>query len=165
MKFAIVSDSHDNEPNIIKAVNYINKRGITFIIHCGDIASAETARFIAQKFKGEIHAVTGNVSASPEAIKKKTEEYNFTLHDETGKVEVDGKKIAFNHYPWDAKNLAESGKYDIVFHGHTHKPWEEMVGKTKVLNPGTLAGLFSKATFAIYDTKTDKAELILLERI
>ena len=38
-----------------------------------------------------------------------------------------------------------------------------MVGKTKLLNPGTVAGMFQKATFAIYDTKTDKAELILLE--
>lgn len=165
MKIAVVSDSHDNLPNIKKALDYINKQGVTFMIHCGDISSATIARIFAQKFKGEIHAVTGNVSGDPESIKRKTAEYNFTLHDETGIVEVDGKKIAFNHYPWEAKKLAESEKYDLVLHGHTHKPWEEIIGKTKVLNPGTLAGLFQKATFAIYDTKTDKAELILLEKI
>lgn len=165
MKFAIISDTHDNVSNTEKAIEYIKKQGITFIIHCGDISSGEMAHHIAKLFGEETHAVTGNVSGDPDAIKRKTSEYNFTLHDETGEVEFDGKKIAFNHYPEEAKKLAESGKYDLVFHGHTHKPWEEIVGKTKVLNPGTVAGMFQKATFAIYDTEADKAQLILLEKI
>ncbi|MCX6797241.1 MAG: metallophosphoesterase family protein, partial [Candidatus Doudnabacteria bacterium] len=59
----------------------------------------------------------------------------------------------------------ESQKYDFVFHGHTHKPWQETIGKTIIINPGTLAGLFNKATFAVFDTETKKAQLILLEKI
>lgn len=165
MKFAIISDSHDNIPNIDKAVAYLKQQNITFMIHCGDIAGGEVAKYLANQFGGEIHAITGNVTASPENIRQKTAGLNFTLHDETGEVEFDGKKIAFNHYPPEAEKLAKGGKYDLVFYGHDHKPWEKMVGKTKLLNPGTLAGLFQKATFAIYDTATDKAQLILLEKI
>ena len=44
-------------------------------------------------------------------------------------------------------------------------PLEKLIGKTHLLNPGTLAGMFNKATFAVYDTVTDKAKLILLEKI
>lgn len=165
MKFAIISDTHDNVPNTEKALNYIKQQGIDFMIHCGDICSAAMAEFICQNFDGEIHAITGNVSGSPEEIKEKTADYNFTLHNETGIIEIDGKKIAFNHYPEEAKKLAQSGKYDLVFYGHTHMPWEETAGKTKMLNPGTAAGMFSKATLAIYDTRKNQAELILLEKI
>jgi len=32
-------------------------------------------------------------------------------------------------------------------------------------NPGTLAGMFSKATFAVYDTSTNNLELKILERL
>lgn len=165
MKFAIFSDTHDNVPNTEKAIDYIKQQGIALMIHCGDIAAPAMAEFICKNFDGEIHAITGNVSGSPEEIKSKTKDYNFTLYDETGKIEIDGKKIAFNHYPEEAKILAQSGQYDLVFYGHTHTPWEETFGKTKMLNPGTVSGMFSKATFAIYDTEKNKAELIILEKI
>ena len=61
--------------------------------------------------------------------------------------------------------LAESGKYDFVFYGHNHKPWIEEIGETFLANPGTLAGLFNKATFAILDTENKKLELKILERV
>ena len=41
MKIAIISDSHDNWPNILTALKFIEKRGIDLIIHCGDICSGE----------------------------------------------------------------------------------------------------------------------------
>lgn len=165
MKFAIISDSHDNWPNLIKAIDYIKKQNITTMIHCGDISSGKVLEETAKRFGGTIHAITGNVSAALDTLKEKTADLDVTMHDETGVVEIGGKKIAFNHYPEEAAKLAETGDYDLVFYGHTHKPWDEMVGDCRLLNPGTVAGLFQKATFAIYDTETGKAELIILEKI
>ncbi|OGF20453.1 hypothetical protein A2Y83_04865, partial [Candidatus Falkowbacteria bacterium RBG_13_39_14] len=81
------------------------------------------------------------------------------------KKKKDKIKIAFTHFPWTAKELAETGKYKYVFYGHTHKPWEEHIGDCKLINPGTLAGMFYKASFAVWDVNTDNIELILLERI
>lgn len=52
-----------------------------------------------------------------------------------------------------------------MFYGHTHKPWEETVGKATLLNPGTLAGLWYKPTFALVDLATRKATLKLVERL
>jgi len=166
MKIAVISDSHDNLPNIEKMLDFINKNKIELMIHCGDLAAPSIImEELAPKFKGEIHFIHGNV-ADRELNEKIAKKFNHvTCHEDSGEIEVEGKRIAFNHFPAQAKKLAESGKYDLVFYGHNHTPWEETIGKTKMLNPGTLAGMFNKATFAIYDTKTDKAELILLEKI
>ena len=70
------------------------------------------------------------------------------------------RKIVFVHFPEIARKLAESGKYDFVFYGHTHKPWEEMIGKCKMLNPGNVAGEIYPPTFAVWNTKDDSFKLI-----
>lgn len=166
MKIAITSDSHDNIPNIQKFLDYVNKNNVEMIIHCGDLAAPSIIlKEFGPNFDKPIHFVHGNV-ADRELNQKIAGQFNHvTCHGDQGELEIDGKKIAFIHYPDQGKKLAESGKYDLVFYGHNHTPWEEEVGKTKLLNPGTLAGMFNKATFAVYDTKTEKAELILLEKI
>ncbi len=166
MKVAIISDSHDNIPNIEKAIEYINKNKVDAIIHCGDLAAPSIIKEeFGPKFSGPIHFVHGNV-ADRELNEKVAQKFsNVTLHGDVGELTLENKRIAFCHHPQTAKELAATGKYDIIFYGHSHIPWEEQVGKTKLLNPGTLAGMFNKATFAIYDTVTDKAQLILLEKI
>ncbi len=182
MKIAIISDSHDNLPNIYKAIEWMNKNDIQEIIHCGDVCSPAALREIAKNFKGKIHLAYGNVDGDHEGMERIASEVgNVIIYGEKGELEISANSsintplaplkggttrlIAFCHFPREAKVLAESGRYDFVFYGHTHKPWEEMVWKCKMLNPGTLAGMFYKATFATFDTNTDQFELKLLERL
>jgi putative phosphoesterase len=167
MKFAVFSDSHDNWPNVEKAVKYLNTHKIPLIIHCGDVCAPSTLREMAKIFKGkELHLVYGNVDGDIEGFKSMANKNKkIKLHGKTGKLEIDSLKIVFCHFPFVAKKMAQSGKYDLVFHGHTHTPWQEQKGQTTIFNPGTLGGLFAKATFAIYDTATKKAQLIILEKI
>ncbi|MDX9893715.1 MAG: YfcE family phosphodiesterase [Patescibacteria group bacterium] len=166
MKIAILSDSHDNVPNIEKCLDWLAKNNIAAIIHCGDLAAPSMiVNEFGPKFKGQFHFVHGNVADRELNQTLSAKFANVTCHGDQGELELNGKKIVFNHYPDSAKALAESGKYDLVFYGHDHTPWEKTIGQTKMLNPGTLAGLFNKATFAVYDTATDKAELIILEKI
>ncbi len=166
MKIAIISDSHDNIPNFEKFLAWIADEKINFVIHCGDLAApAMLTEVIMPKFSGEFHFVHGNVG-DPELLEEVAKDFpNVKIHGEIGKIEVDNKKIAFTHFPEKALKLAKKDTFDLVFYGHTHKPWEEKIGKTRLVNPGTLAGMFYKATFAVYDTETDKLELKILERI
>ena len=166
MKIAIVSDTHDNVPNLEKALAWMNKNGIEQIIHCGDLcAPSILINVLVPNFSGLIHMVFGNVE-DRELLSQKAADFSHVKHyGEIGEVEIDGKKLAFVHFPDDGKKLAETDKYDLVFYGHNHKAWEEQVGKTRLVNPGTLAGLFAKATFAVYDTKSDKLELKILEQL
>lgn len=166
MRIAVVSDSHDNIPNIKKFLDWVNKNNIEMIIHCGDLtAPSVIKKLLDPKFASPIHFVHGNVADRELNQKLSDESDHITCHGDQGKIEADGKKIAFNHYPDEAEALAKTGKYNLVFYGHDHRPWEKTIGKTRLLNPGTLAGIFNKATFAVYDTRSDKAELILLEKI
>ena len=174
MKIAIFSDSHDNLANMEKAVNWINNENIRVLIHCGDVCAPAVLKELSKNFSGQIHLVFGNVDGDHFLSTRLsyTELKNITVHGQLGEIELDNKKIAFTHLPWAARGLAATNKYDIVFYGHTHKPWEEMIGprltggkNTKLVNPGTLGGMFNKPTFAVYDTETDKLELKILEKM
>ena len=174
MRFAIVSDTHDNMANFNKAIDFLNKEGIEIMLHCGDISNQTTIDEAEKRFNGNISFVRGNA--------------DYYLDDVPDNLSLDigGKKVAFIHYPDLARKLAETGNYDLVFYGHTHKPWLARIatsarqssslgggrsvvsGEEKeclLVNPGELAGQRFKPTFAIYDTETDKLELKILEKL
>ena len=168
MKIAVISDSHDNLATIQKAIIWLNKQKIKILLHCGDVCSPGTLKEIAKTFKGKVYLSFGNVDGDRfNMLKPKAEGKlkNVVFCGDSGKITIAGKRIAFCHFPLVAQGLAVSKKYDFVFYGHTHRPWEEKIDKTRLVNPGTLAGMFNKATFAVYDTKTDKLELKLIERL
>jgi len=166
MKIVIVSDTHGNVANFKKAVSWLNKENIQIILHCGDIGNPESLKESLADFKGEFFGVFGNMDKD---FKILIEEYNkiprVEIKEDVFEKVIDEKRIAFTHFPDMAKKLAQSGKYNLVFYGHTHRPWEEKVGDCRMINPGELAGQFNKPTFAIYDTETDKLELKVLEKL
>jgi uncharacterized protein len=166
MKIAIISDSHDNITNLEKFIDWANKNQIETIIHCGDLCGpAVMTKVLAPNFKGDIRFVYGNVG-DRELLEEKIKGIkNIKFYGDQGEIKIDGKKLAFVHRPEEAKKLANQANYDFIFYGHTHQPWEEKTNNTRLVNPGTLAGMFNKATFAVYDTKTDKLELKILEQL
>lgn len=173
MKIAIISDIHNNETNLKKVLNYCEAKKIKKIICCGDLASDETLDFMADNFNppagGEIFYTFGNMDNEQLREFQYVDVYkNVNLFRDFGEIEIENKKIAFVHYPDKAKKLAQSGKYDFVFYGHTHKPWTELIEARRkqyifnctLLNPGNVAGEIYLPTFALWNTKDDKFELI-----
>ena len=152
MKIAIIADTHNNWGNFEKAIEWIKKEKIKLILHCGDICNQEMIDNSIKLFNGDIRFVKGNG------------DHGLDLPDKM-ELEFNGKKIAFTHFPDIAKKLSQSGKFNMVFYGHTHRPWDEKVGETHMINPGELAGQFYKPTFAVYDTKTNSLELKILEKL
>lgn len=150
---AIISDTHNNFSAGEKVKEILNKEGINFIIHCGDIGEPG---FLKEVFKGfKVRAVLGNMDEGYGEI----EDYqglDIIVYKEVGEE----GKMAFTHFPKKARELAKTGKYDMVFYGHTHKPWEEKVGDCILLNPGNVAGTFYRPSFAIL--KGDRFELKIL---
>lgn len=149
---AICSDSHDNLPNIQKFLKFCQEQNIKTILHCGDISSLKTFNYIQDHFDKEIHAVEGN--ADQINLPKKQI------------IQIENLKIGLAHRKNTAKNLLiKNPDLKFIFYGHTHKPWIEQMNNTYLANPGTLAGMFYKASFAILDTKTKKLELKLCEEL
>lgn len=165
MLVAIISDVHNNEVNLEKVLNYCKENppagGVQTIICCGDLASREILEIINDNFSGVIHYAFGNADYDDLRKLESAEKYRNTfLYKNFGELEIEKKKIAFVHFPDVAKKLARSGKYDFVFHGHTHKPWGEVIGNCRILNPGNVAGEIYLPTFAVWDTESDKFSLI-----
>ena len=157
MKIAIVSDTHNNMANFKKAIDWIKNEKIQLILHCGDIQSQKIINDAVKHFGFDIKFVKGNV------------DYNLDLPEKM-ELEVGGKKIAFAHFPDIAKKMAQSGKVDVVFYGHTHRPWDEKIkvpagGSCHMINPGEIAGQFYKPTFAVYDMASGSLELKILEKL
>jgi putative phosphoesterase len=164
MKIAIVSDTHNNLNNFKKAIDWIKKEDIKLILHCGDICSQEIIDEAVEYFGGEIKFVKGNGDFNLPDLPEK-QELEFKLESPSASSGRLLLKVAFTHFPDIAKKLSQSGKFDLVFYGHTHRPWDEKVGECHMINPGELAGQFYKATFAVYNTLNGELQLKILENV
>ena len=163
MKIVIISDIHDNHVNLNKCLAWCKENKMEEMICCGDVTSDETVEIISRKFKHAIHLVRGNACFFDEAKLKNFK--NIIYYNKIGRVKIDGVWIGLCHEPYLFNKVIEKGSCDIVFYGHTHKPWEEDKDGVRFVNPGTLAGMFLNATFAVYDTESGEMELKILENL
>jgi len=137
MKIGVVSDTHSRHATVSRALAELRDRGVTTVLHCGDIEDPETILL----FRGlTAHFVFGNCDWDRDGVRTAAAEIGATLHESFGHVEIAGRKIAFLH--GDDKRLMRdvehSGAYDFLFYGHTHQPEEHLTGPTRVINPGAL---------------------------
>lgn len=163
MKIAIVSDIHDNLPNLEKFLRYVKENKIKTIICCGDVTNQETVTRLSAGFQGDIFLVRGNADIYDKEILIDLE--NIVDLGRVGRVKLDSLQIGLCHEPYLFDKVVEQGECDIVFYGHTHKPWEENKQATRFINPGTLSGMFTLGTFATLDTNTKNLELIIVNNI
>lgn len=166
MKIAIISDIHENFHNLGLFFKEAKKCKIEKIYFLGDFINGGVAKVMAD-FDIPTFAIWGNndgdkVTITKTAMKDKSNlEVGFETFDTQ---EIDGRKIFLTHYPLLAKPMAKSGDFDAVFYGHNHQKNMETIGNCLVLNPGEIsAHKTGEASFAVYDTKTNKAEIITLK--
>src|SRR3990167_8479226 len=142
MKIAILSDIHDHLDNLERVLSQIRNKDIEALIFCGDMISPFTTGILA-KANIPTYACLGNNDEDHIGMMKKggNKFTWFHLSQEFGELELDGRKIAFCHYPKLAELLAKTEKYDAVFYGHTHEAKNEKIGNTILLNPGSICGI------------------------
>jgi len=160
MKIGIISDTHDNLWRLDEAIQHLAEVGA--VLHCGDLISPFMVHRLGKGLPNiPVHKVWGNNDGDKRAVAKAAEGYpGFTIYGELAEIEIDGLRIAINHYPEIAKGLAKSGLYDLVCYGHDHTAHQELVGDTILLNPGEVMGLMGSASLAIWDTESKEIEKI-----
>jgi putative phosphoesterase len=139
MKLGILSDTHNHTQNLQRAIKLFRNRCITTLIHCGDMTSPNTAELL-KDFR--IIAVTGNMDMNTgrlESTLKKLNPENTLSATFTG--EIEGVSIAVTHsHRGNVPELATNGRFQYIFHGHTHRRRDEQVNNTRIINPGALGG-------------------------
>jgi putative phosphoesterase len=165
MLVGAISDTHDNLPQVEKAVKFLNDQKAGLVLHAGDYV----AGFVIPKFKQlncKLIGVFGNNDGDHELLKKRfSETSNCTIRDRFAKVEVEGFRIALLHgEEIELLNaVIEGGIFDAVIHGHSHYSGIERRGKTLAINPGELCGyLTGKSTLALIDTTEHEAKIVEL---
>jgi uncharacterized protein len=160
MKIAILSDTHDNIWKLEQAFEKMVDADA--FIHCGDLCSPFVVKRLGEAAKGRpVHIVWGNNEGDIRLICRIAGQYSgLQLHGEFAQLEVDGLKVAVNHYPEIARPLAASGFYDLVCYGHDHSAHRSVVEKCTLLNPGELMGLNGETTFASFDTQSRHVDFI-----
>lgn len=161
MKIAIISDTHDNLANLEKFFNFCQKEKVKILIHCGDVCGFETLKEIEKKFE-KIFLSLGNCDAK-ESLSRVTQKTK--IFETEGKIEIEKLKIGFCHQFNLEHKKDIFHHYDFFFFGHTHGPFLKKEKQCFLANPGNLAGIVWKATFAILDTKSKKLQLKILEKI
>jgi len=161
MLIGIMSDTHDNIPLVKKAIEIFNEKRVGYVIHAGDYTSPFTLKLFKElqcKYIGIfgnndgdklllLESAEGNIRNQP---------YIFTLRD---------RKIVVMHEHHVVDALADSGHFDLVIYGHTHKADVRKVKNTLVVNPGEVSTyLYGKSTVALVDLEKLEAEIVELSR-
>jgi putative phosphoesterase len=159
MLAGIISDTHDNMEQIRKAVDMFNERGVGHVIHAGDFTSPFTFRILKGIMAG-FTGIFGNNDGDKLLLQKMSEGRVF---NQPHIFELEGRRIVLIHEHQIADALADSGHYDIVIYGHTHKADIRKMKGTLVINPGEAGSwLYGKSTAAILDLSAMTAEIINL---
>lgn len=164
MKIGILSDTHNNQKNLLAALDQFRANGIHTLIHCGDMTSPETARAL-EGFK--VICVLGNGDvASGEIRKVLLEQDPENYCGMVFKGRIGGSRIAaaHGHIPGIVDELVHSGEHDYVFTGHSHRHEDRKHNFTRLINPGALGGLHPEDRGVyILDLDSGKAVFLRIE--
>jgi putative phosphoesterase len=161
MLIGIVSDTHSRLATVARAVSLLRERGVTTVLHCGDIEAPS----VVELFRGlDTHFVFGNCDGDRDGLRKAIADAGLRLHEPFGDLELSGAKLAFLHGDdWHLKqDVEQSGHFDYLFYGHTHHAEEHRTGETRVFNPGALHRARPK-TFLLLDLAAGTTESVVVE--
>jgi hypothetical protein len=159
MRIGIISDTHDDMQAIETAVAIFNSEKVSHVIHAGDITSPFTFEIFKQ-LSCNFTGIFGNNDGDKLLLRDKAE---GNLHNQPLNLIMHNKKIVVMHEPDIVHALSESGHYDIVIYGHTHRPDITIIKNTLVVNPGKAARLQrGGSTIALADLETMEAKIINL---
>ena len=163
LRIGILSDTHDNLPLVDRAVARLSALSPDLVLHAGDFVSPFVIPRLAA-LPCPCIGVFGNNDGDRGLLAARARE--------SGRVEIhgsflarlmDGRSVALlhGHEPGAVEEIAGTGIFDLVVHGHTHRPSIAGRGRTLLVNPGEACGyLTGSATVAVLETGTMEAEIL-----
>ncbi len=151
MRFAIISDTHDNVPVIRELIDRLKSEKIEFVVHAGDIVSP----FAIKEFKAlnvKLYFAFGNNDGERRLLTKIAEENGWEIGDIVIFPMSDGEGVVYHGTDRRIVEVLRNSKYKLVVLGHTHEPLIEKLEDKYIVNPGEVCGyLTGNRTYAIFD--------------
>ncbi|HEY3288616.1 MAG TPA: YfcE family phosphodiesterase [Anaerolineae bacterium] len=162
----VLADSHNNVNNLNNALAIFRARGITQLIHCGDVTSPT----LLEAFRGfYVWLVKGNNDYDWMSFKSEGRRLgNIQYCGRDADLVIDHHRIAACHGDDESLHhtLATSGLFEWVFSGHSHRAGLDSHGKTWLLNPGALGGRHPHGedrSVAIIDLAAHSAQFVTFD--
>jgi putative phosphoesterase len=164
MRIGILSDTHNNLPNLEAALLFFEQEGISTVFHCGDFTGIEVAKRMAPFHVlcvlGNGDYASGEIRA--EIIRQNAENYAGMVY--TGQIGDVRIAATHGHIPGKLEELVHAGRYDYVFKGHSHQHKDERYGITRLINPGALGGLNREdRRVCLLDLASGKADFVKIQ--
>lgn len=151
MKIGLISDTHDNQIAINKAVEFFNDEKVDLVLHGGDHIAPFTIKWFS-KLKMKMIGVKGNLDAEYPTLERLYRENGWEFYRHSAILNLANKKIILLHGEDEnmVNALLKSNIYDVVVRGHLHRVINEWIGNTLHLSPGEACGYLSgKRTVAL----------------
>ena len=155
MKIAIISDTHNNLNNIQAIRRILLSENANAVIHCGDLTDAVVLDYFGDFI---LYCAFGNGDFGVDVAQRVRWFNPQNRADDDLDLEIGSKRVfvTHGHVHSTLREAIDSTLYDYVFHGHTHRFKDEMVGNTRVINPGALGGRkIGERSFVILDLEND----------
>ena len=114
------------------------------LVHLGDIGTAEVIDALAVQSPDtgeqvEAHLVFGNCDWEAKALARYAHDLGVIVDGLVGELSIDDKRVVFTHGHESAvMDSAIASGADYLLHGHTHLQRDDLIGQTRVINPGAL---------------------------
>ena len=136
----VISNSDGRADSVASAVNIFKSAGASFILHLGDVGG----RHVLDALRETDHSafVWGDRDRDKMGLLRYAHSIGVECLGLMGDLEIDNKKIAVLHGD-DRKlmrKILDEQQHDYLLCGHEAMVEDYTVGKTRILNPGSLRG-------------------------
>ena len=144
-KLLVMSDTHDCTGMLELLAQHIEDNKYDMLIHLGDVR--RDAEWLEERLKRQVIGVAGNCDF-------------FSRDSREEEIFVEKVKILLTHGDkYGVKSSLDRLSYygeergcQLVLFGHTHQPFSGYVGKSLLVNPGTL----TNGRYAVIDIDGDR---------
>jgi uncharacterized protein len=154
MILGILSDTHDNLPKIVKAIEFFNRKKAGFVLHAGDFVAPFTVDKFS-KLNCDWLGVFGNNDGEKKGLAEKSQ---GRIRKAPLRLCLACRKITLVH----DQNTVDFTKEraDLIVYGHSHKAEVAVKNGKLVVNPGECSGwLWGKSSVALVNTETLTAKI------
>ena len=161
VKIGIVADTYDNRDGLRQLLDRYLVGGAHWLFHCGGLGSANLVDLLKP---WQIYIVAGEKERDRQAIELALQKARLQAALPTSlTTTIEGFRIAMcrgDDMPLVSR-WAKSGEFDFIFYGHSLHRADNLVGKTRVINPGALGGpRYQSRSGYLLDLVSGEAKLV-----
>jgi len=136
MKVGIITDTHDQQSILTKAIDVFTEYQVDFVLHAGDITSPSSVQVLASIDHVKFIGVFGNCDSDKSGLKSVVSNHEGEIQKGVYRGKIGDKKLLMAHDPNAFGSMPITGDFDLIVYGHTHIQEIRQDGKTLVINPG-----------------------------